>query len=341
MPPTVGLPAGVALRWTWQRDGVRWVILLSGCLESIDVARPDGGVRGDGSAQPCSSDFRQPALVSQPAGADAFSNIQAMGFDSDGRLYVLNRDESPLEGYVTVLSKDRKLVRSFGRGELGYVRDMAVARDGTTFIVEYDHPEGTPAIIRYGSDGTLGMRVMATEPEMQNDEAYSIVLDRDETTLFLGGFVLFRYRVDLTYVEFMGQSGPGQGQVLLPIDLAVAENGSLWVADLFRNHVLEYDPGTRRQIFEIGGRGEPLGMFDGGAEEGVYWGPISVAIAPSGHLYVGDPWSSRIQKLDTLGGGIGEVRFGGSREVGAIAVDPESGDLYVARGDQVEVVCPF
>ncbi len=317
------------------------LLLVCGCPESIRVVGDDGGIPGGGDG--CMTDYRSRVSVPAPTGDARLYGVTGIAFDGERNLYVLNRETPVSQSHVTVLSPapEHRLIRSFGRGDLGVVRDLAVASDGTTYVVDWDDQNGTPTIFRYSPEGVLEDRFETTEPDMANDMALSVALD-DENILYVGGRVLFRYRTDGTYVDDFGEEGPNPGQVLLPLGLAWDPRGYLWIADLFRNTIHQFDLSTRAQALEFGGRGTELGMFDGGAEDGVFWGPTKVALDTAGNLYATDPWSSRLQKLDRAGGSLGSFPFGGSRELdGALAIEPSNHHLYLARGNTIDIVCPF
>lgn len=352
---------------------MRWILclLLVGCPESIRVAtdggspgadagpdRGDGGAGADGSVEDagfgddagradsggdpgCMTDFMNRVQVPSPNGEGRFATVRGLAFDRDRNLYVLSRTGPSPEGFVTVLSPapDHDFIRTYGQGEMGLVRDIAVDDDRNSYVVDWDHMSTAPPVLRkHTPSGTLTTFEL-TEPNMQNDEAYAVAVD--QTTLYVSGLVLFRYRTDGSYVDFFGTAGAGPGEVLLPTDVEYDPRGYLWVADLYRNRVHQYDLATGQLVLSIGGRGTQLGEFDGGAEDGVYYGPTRVVVDASGDLIVNDPWSSRLQKLDSLGTPLGEFSFGGSREIGPLAIEPSSGNIYVARANGIDIVCPF
>lgn len=351
---------------------MRWILclLLVGCPESIrvatdagtpgldvgtspeDAASPsdagleDGGPRDSGAADAgaemsCMTDFLNRVQVPSPVGEGRFATVRGMAFDADNNLYVLSRAGPPYEGYVTVLSPAPRhdFIRTYGRGEMGLVRDIAVDQEGNSYVVDWNHMSTEPPVLRKHSPAGALTTYELTEPDMQNDQAYAVAVH--QSTLYVSGLVLFRYGTDGTYVDFFGMAGTGPGQVLLPTGLTYDPRGYLWVADLYRNRVHQYDLTTGQHLFSIGGRGTALGQFDGGAEDGVYYGPTRVVIDASGNLIVNDPFASRLQKLDSLGTPLGEFSFGGSREIGPLAIEPTTGNVYVARANGIDIVCPL
>jgi sugar lactone lactonase YvrE len=344
-----------------------FVLLSTGCLESIDVGDPNDSGPGDdagtidtgtidtgtndsgttdtgsndsgldsGMGFECMTDFRNRVIVPPPTGDAAFFQISAMGFDAQGFLYVLS------QGYITRLgpAPTHEVELSYGRGDIGFARGIAVAADGTSYVSDWGQAGDVPAVVVFNSLGTLVDRFETTEPNMVNDQALGIAID-DQDTLYIGGLVLFRYRTDGTFVDYFGVEGFNPGEVMFPVGLAWDPTGFLWVADLFRNYIHQYDLSTGSQRIEFGGRGTELGTFDGTAPMDEYWGPTRIVLDSDGDVYVNDPWSSRVQKFDRFGGSLGEFSFGGSRAVDALAIEPMSGNLYVSRGDAIDILCPF
>jgi DNA-binding beta-propeller fold protein YncE len=132
----------------------------------------------------------------------------------------------------------------------------------------------------------------------------------------------------------MGAAGTAGGQFNGPRSIAVAPDGSLYIADS-RNHRIQH----------LGASGDILGIWGGyGAEAGQFNEPWGVAVGPDGSVYVADTWNNRIQQF-TAGGefvwawgyaGQGDApnAFYGPR---GIAVDGQ-GHVYVADTGNKRVV---
>lgn len=76
-----------------------------------------------------------------------------------------------------------------------------------------------------------------------------------------------------------------------PKNLAVDEQGNLYVLDTNNHRVLKFDA-SRAFVKEWGGQGAAPGQFNE---------PWGIAVAPEGTVYVADTWNHRIQKFDANG----------------------------------------
>ncbi len=97
--------------------------------------------------------------------------------------------------------------------------------------------------------------------------------------------------------QIVGAGGIGPGQFNAPRGIAVAPDGSFYVADS-RNHRIQHFSATGEFI-------EMWGSFadaaTGQAPPGTFNEPWGVAVAPDGSVYVTDTWNHRIQKFSPNG----------------------------------------
>ena len=133
------------------------------------------------------------------------------------------------------------------------------------------------------------------------------------------------------------------GKILWPTGLAFDNTTqAIWVADLFQNFVEKYTPGNNTQLAQFGGRGTANGKFDGNEMTGnTFYGPNRVAVDAEGKIYASDPLASRLQKFSPNGSYLGQFDFGTSNLFGAMAIHPDTGVIYAARGASIDVICPF
>ena len=130
---------------------------------------------------------------------------------------------------------------------------------------------------------------------------------------------------DPRFITKWGTSGSGDGQFNSPFGVAVAADGTVYVADRF-NH--------RIQVFS------PTGVFQGewgtlGSGDGQFSSPVGVAVAPDGNIYVADAANDRIQYFSPTGvfqgkwgtNGSGDGQFSVPRGVGVAA----DGTVYVTE----------
>lgn len=95
----------------------------------------------------------------------------------------------------------------------------------------------------------------------------------------------------------IGQTGSGIAQFLSPRSIALAPDGSLYVADS-RNNRIQHLTSTGEEInswgsFSDAAQGDALG--------GTFNEPWGVAVGPDGTVYVADTWNYRIQKFTADG----------------------------------------
>jgi uncharacterized protein (TIGR03663 family) len=129
-----------------------------------------------------------------------------------------------------------------------------------------------------------------------------------------------------------GVAGSEPGAFSAPRGIAVAPDGSLYVADSRNNRIEHFS--SQGQL--IGVWGSYGNVADNTAASGTFNEPWGVAVGPDGDVYVADTWNYRIQKFTpdgqfitmwgVSGGGESPFAFYGPR---GLAFDP-SGNLYVA-----------
>ena len=133
-----------------------------------------------------------------------------------------------------------------------------------------------------------------------------------------------------TAVKQIG-SGPGNalGQLQFPRNMALAPDGSIYVADSGNHRIVKFDA-NGQPVITWGQQGSGPGQFNE---------PWGIAVDKEGFVYVADTWNHRIQKFDADGNFVAEWGFavmtgGELRDEGgffgprAIAIDAE-GNLYV------------
>ena len=86
---------------------------------------------------------------------------------------------------------------------------------------------------------------------------------------------------------FLAASGSGDGQFISPNAVAVASDGSVYVADSDNQRIQKFtSEGVFVSKWGTEGRGD-----------GQFYMPRGVAVAADGSVYVADTWNHRIQKF--------------------------------------------
>lgn len=271
--------------------------------------------------------------VPTPPSPDAFAGIRAMAFTPEGVLVVLNQPDGESTSWITVLgpAPAHPVLTTFGRGELRFATDLVLDGAGLIYVLEAQTQSDDCRVSAYTMVGSLQRRW--TVPTSAKLFGLGFTAKQE---LVLTGEGLHRYTPDGGFVASFGSSAE------FPRQAVSDARGRLWVADMGSNGIREYDGTSFSQLALLGGRGKGPGRFDGdNADPLVVWGPSHLALDARGDLYANDPYVSRIQKLTPTGSFLGEFGFGGSREVGAIAVEPKSGHVYVSRSSAIDVLCPL
>ncbi|MDI6768446.1 MAG: TIGR03663 family protein [Anaerolineales bacterium] len=102
----------------------------------------------------------------------------------------------------------------------------------------------------------------------------------------------------LTPDQVIGAAGPSAGQFQSPRAIAIAPDGSLYVADSLNHRIQRLSPSG--EVFHVWGQFGDAAQGD--VPGGKFNEPWGVAVAPDGMVYVADTWNHRIQKFTTDGG---------------------------------------
>jgi sugar lactone lactonase YvrE len=140
-------------------------------------------------------------------------------------------------------------------------------------------------------------------------------------------------------VSVLGAAGVNSGQFQAPREIALAPDGSLYVADSLNHRIQHLSPdGKVLQIW-----GTFADASKGAAPGGTFNEPWGVTVAPDGSVYVADTWNYRIQKFTSdgkfllmwgSGPALGQDQFYGPR---GLAVD-DQGHVFVADTGNKRIV---
>ena len=133
---------------------------------------------------------------------------------------------------------------------------------------------------------------------------------------------------DVAAVQVWGSIGPAAGQFQSPHSIAVAADGSIYVADGFNHRVQKFNA-QGEYVMSIG---TPSGQTPN-PPNGTFNEPWGVAVAPDGSIYVADTWNHRIQHFQADGTFI--KGWGAMGDTGGQAVGSE-GLFYGPRSIAVD-----
>jgi sugar lactone lactonase YvrE len=143
---------------------------------------------------------------------------------------------------------------------------------------------------------------------------------------------------------FSGDGGPAvQAELNQPNGIAVAPDGTIYVADTGNNRIRAVSPAG--VITTVAGNGTSSATVEQGiATDTAVSAPPAVAMGPNGDLYIADTGIQRVSSDGTLTtlhpGGVGAITVGGSPQFfdpDALAFD-KAGDLYVANSSPKEII---
>ncbi|MBN8792778.1 MAG: gluconolaconase [Stenotrophomonas nitritireducens] len=189
--------------------------------------------------------------------AAAFNTPSGIALDRHGNLYVADTGNHAIrritpQGEVTTIA---------GSGRAGFA-------DGSGRLAQFNGPMG----VAVGADDRIYVA------DTWNDRIRVIDPDGQVTTLAGGA--------QPGWVDGAGR----QARFDTPTDLALAADGTLWVADLQNNAL--------RTITPSGMVSTRLGGGDG---ERVLWGPMALALTHDGVAYVGERLSGRVVQVSPHG----------------------------------------
>jgi DNA-binding beta-propeller fold protein YncE len=126
-----------------------------------------------------------------------------------------------------------------------------------------------------------------------------------------------------------GAAGGEAGRFLHPRALAVAADGTIYVADTGNNRVQAFDAEGRfvRQFGSTCNLEKPAEGCQGDGR-GQFSEPWGIAVAPDGAVYVSDLWNHRVQKFDAQGNFLN--MWGKWGDTGGALADP--GSFFGPRG---------
>jgi sugar lactone lactonase YvrE len=232
-------------------------------------------------------------------------------------------------GMVFCVNKDVPALGPARPGGVAAAAPLVPARAGQQAPAQ---PAAADAVLQTQADGsavygrTADGRAVLVDPK-------NVAMAPDGTIYVVEGkgARVTAFNPDGTVAATWGGPGQNDGQFQEPWGIAVAPNGNVYVADTWNHRVQYFDP-SGKFLGKWGRLGDAKGRTD--ADQGVFWGPRSIAISPSGELYVTDTGNKRIQVFGLDGsfkrmfGGEGNAPGQFKEEVG-VALDAQ-GNVWVA-----------
>jgi DNA-binding beta-propeller fold protein YncE len=230
------------------------------------------------------------------------------------------------QGIVHIFDLANGEARYFGESE-PFARPVGMALDssGNLYVAEQDlqqvrvlSPSGetlrfyrSDKLVRpvdIALDETRGRLYVADASHQNSKEHYVRIFD-----------------LEGSYVGEVGEGrGTGEGRLLFPTYLAVADDGTLYVSDTMNSRVSVFDS-EGHFLRTVGARGDGFGLFDK---------PKGVALDSFGNLYVVDSSWSNVQIFGPKGDVL--LYFGGRggypgllRNPSAIAIAPGTNKIFV------------
>ncbi|HQU16950.1 MAG TPA: NHL repeat-containing protein [Gammaproteobacteria bacterium] len=265
-----------------------------------------------------------------------FRNPIGIAYGS-GRVYVADS----LNHRIQVFTPDGRFVRAISVPDQGRPMNIAV-HDGKVYAADYWNDD----VLVFGRDGTLERTfgtpgTAGSAPGRFNSPAGVAVGPKGN--VYVAGFYNQRVQElapDGQFIRQWGHTGRKgyveSGWFNYPLDVAVAADGTLFVADGYNDRIQAFGP-DGRVLRKWGG---PFAANIRGPFNGWFRTPTGVAIGPHGNVFVADQENDRIQKFTSQGRfltAFGTVNRGPGYTETAVAVAPD-GTVYTTNliGNRVE-----
>ncbi|XP_011408712.1 PREDICTED: RING finger protein nhl-1-like [Amphimedon queenslandica] len=230
----------------------------------------------------------------------------------DGHIIV---SESEDDSYiVSVLSKDGKKLKSFGKGtnDITFSSNygVAISEDGFILVADTDNHRilkismDGEYVTSVGSKGTGAFQFQCpTSIAVSSIKKHIYVIDRDNCRVQVLNY-------DLTFCYKFGKLGTGNGEFSNPVDVAIDKEGFVYVTDCNNNRIQKFTNFTHdgNYVCQFGGQGSGPGQLN-------Y--PAGITVDTTGLVYVSEYGNHRVSVftsdglfLCSFGGrGDGEKRF--------------------------------
>ncbi len=292
-------------------------------LLALALASPGATSRAQDSVRTAAGLAGDARHADGPAAVARFADPVGIAVAADGRVYIADAANH----CIRLRTPDGRVATVAGQpGEPGM-------RDGTGGVARLDSPSGITlgwegsllvadtgnhAVRRLMPDGRLvTLAGMAGEPGVTNGPATTARFDgplgivaTPDHAIFVadsGNHSIRRIAPDLAVTTYAGENGDwgardgpaGTARFNGPVGLALASDGSLWVADSL-NHAIRRIAPDGIVTTAAGKLGED-GSSDGPAADARFGKPAELAFDPRGRLYIVDAFLHALRRLDPDG----------------------------------------
>ena len=227
------------------------------------------------------------------AGGRSFAWPVDVAWDSQGRLYVANRNEGLPR--ITILNLDEEYIGEFGtprdgEGKLDLPASIAIDRSDAIYVSD----QQTHCINIYDTEGKL-ITKWGTKGSAEGElkEPSGLAFD-DEDNLYVadaGNNRIQKFTTDGNFLLALGSEGSAEGQLRMPWGIALDDENNVYVADWYNDRIQKFTP-----------EGEFLmAVGSSGSGDGQLRRPSGVAVDCGGDIYVADWANDRIQVFDAKG----------------------------------------
>ena len=251
----------------------------------------------------------------------------------------------PLEPATPVVIEGQLIIGGpgAGRGQFAAPAGLSLDAQGNLYVADSQNHR----IQKFDAEGQfLGVWGITGGGEGQFNEPWALTVDRDGNIYVADTWNhrIQKFDADFQFVEAwgrpfldVGSREPEPLELFGPRDIAIDDEGNLWVTDTGNKRLLKFSAD-----------GDVLGVFGReGKGPGEFREPVGIDVGPTGDIYVADAWNRRVQRFDSDFNYLGEfaVETWGSEDVTAkpyisvldsgnvIASDPANGNVLVYSGD--------